>query len=79
MSEDRTAKFFYGYVVVAAALLIMVISTGALYSFGVFFKPVLTEFGLHPENSQSLNFLPSRSPIFCLTSLMVSLEIARAR
>ena len=42
---SRTPKFFYGYVVVAAALLIMMLSTGALYSFGVFFKPVLTEFG----------------------------------
>ncbi|MFC1912993.1 MFS transporter [Chloroflexota bacterium] len=44
-AEDRKHRFFYGYVVVAAALLIMMISTGALYSFGVFFKPVLTEFG----------------------------------
>jgi len=42
---SRKPRFFYGYVVVAAALLIMAISTGALYSFGVFFKPVLTEFG----------------------------------
>jgi MFS family permease len=42
---DRKSKFFYGYVVVAAALLIMVISIGALYSFGIFLKPVLTEFG----------------------------------
>ncbi len=30
---------------VVAALLVMMIATGALYSFGVFFKPVLTEFG----------------------------------
>ena len=45
MSVDRKPSFFYGYIVVAAALLTMVITTGALYSFGVFFKPVLTEFG----------------------------------
>lgn len=38
-------RFFYGYVIVVAALLSMLISIGALYSFGVFFKPVLTEFG----------------------------------
>ncbi len=37
--------FFYGYIVVAAALCITVASWGMYYAFGVFFKPVLTEFG----------------------------------
>ncbi len=37
--------FFYGYIVVAVALCIMTISFGTRFSFGIFFSPVLTEFG----------------------------------
>jgi MFS family permease len=36
---------FYGYIVVGASLLIMSIMWGGYYAFGVFFKPVLNEFG----------------------------------
>jgi MFS family permease len=45
MSEKRQPKFFYGYIVVIAGFLILVSMYGTLYSFGVFFKPVLSEFG----------------------------------
>jgi MFS family permease len=45
MSEKREPKFFYGYLVVLAGFLILVLMYGTLYSFGVFFKPVLMEFG----------------------------------
>ncbi len=45
MIENRQPKFFYGYIVVAAALLIVIIAHGAQYTFGIFFKPILTEFG----------------------------------
>jgi len=38
-------KFFYGYSIVLAGFLILTIIGGALYTFGVFFKPLLTEFG----------------------------------
>jgi len=38
-------RFFYGYVVVAACFLIMVVMHGAYNSFGVFFTPLETEFG----------------------------------
>ncbi len=38
-------KFFYGYVVVALAFLIMVITGGTMYTFGVFFKPLADGFG----------------------------------
>ena len=44
----RTAprpNFFYGYVIVAAALLMAIVMWGARFSFGVFFSPVLEEFG----------------------------------
>jgi len=38
-------RFSYSYVVVAAALCIMVVSFGTRVAFGVFFKPMLTDFG----------------------------------
>ena len=45
MTGDKPPKFFYGYIVALAAFLIMVIAYGTFYCFGVFFKPVLIEFG----------------------------------
>jgi len=36
---------FYGYVVVMAAFFIMVLMWGVLFTFGVFFKPMLTDLG----------------------------------
>ena len=45
MIENRQSKFFYGYVVVLATFGIMVMAGGIWVSFGVFFKPMLTEFG----------------------------------
>ena len=44
-SSDINPGVFYGYTVVVAAFCIMVASWGTGYAFGVFFKPVLTEFG----------------------------------
>jgi len=43
--SDNKPGIFYGYIVVMAAALIMIAVYGVHYSFGVFFKPVLTEFG----------------------------------
>ena len=45
MPTNRKPKFFYGYVVVALAFLIMVITGGTMYTFGVFFKPLADGFG----------------------------------
>ena len=45
MISNGERKFFYGYVVVLAAFLILVMTWGTIYCFGVFFKPVLIEFG----------------------------------
>ncbi len=45
MTEDRRPGRFYGYILVAAAFFIMVVMWGTLYSFGVFFNPMLNEFG----------------------------------
>ncbi len=44
-TERIKIGFFYGYVVVLAAFLVMVIMWGMLSSFGVFLKPLSTEFG----------------------------------
>ncbi len=38
-------RFFYGYIVVVVAFLIMVVSWGPYSVFGIFFNPLLTEFG----------------------------------
>jgi len=42
---EKTPRLFYGYVIVAAALLIDMIMAGVHFTFGVFFKPVSSEFG----------------------------------
>ena len=41
----KKPSFFYGYIIVGAAFFIMVLMYGTFFSFVVFFKPVLTEFG----------------------------------
>ena len=38
-------KFFYGYAIVASAFITMSVVWGTVQSFGLFFKPVLNEFG----------------------------------
>ena len=45
MSENKSPRFFYGYVVAAAAFFIMVVMWGAIYTFGVFLKPLSADFG----------------------------------
>ena len=44
-NEKKQPRFFYGYLIVIAAFLIFFICGGSQYSFSVFFKPVLNEFG----------------------------------
>ncbi len=43
--NDAHTSFFYGYVIVFACFVIMVLTFGINYSFGIFFKPLLAEFG----------------------------------
>ncbi len=45
MKQHRQPKIFYGYVIIGAASVIMIALWGIYYSFGVFFKPMLDEFG----------------------------------
>ena len=42
--RKTTPRFFYGYIVVIASFIIMVVTWGLYNVFGVFFKPLLTEF-----------------------------------
>jgi len=44
-SEQGRSGFFYGYVIVGLAFMIMFVLWGAFYAFGIFFKPILKEFG----------------------------------
>ena len=44
-NEKKQSRFFYGYLIVISAFLIFFISGGSQYSFSVFFKPILNEFG----------------------------------
>lgn len=44
-SPDAKTGFFYGYIVVVIALFILVVTFGTRFAFGVFFKPMLVEFG----------------------------------
>ena len=43
--EVSKPRFFYGWIVVIAAGCVILIMYGTLLTFGIFFKPVLTEFG----------------------------------
>ncbi len=44
---NRTGKtgFYYGYIIVIAAFLTIALGWGTYYSFGIFFEPLLAEFG----------------------------------
>lgn len=44
LTADKS-RFFYGWVVVLAGLVIWILSVGHYYTFGVFFKPVSADFG----------------------------------
>jgi len=44
-AEDKKPGVFYGYIVVLAAFVIMMLTLGINYTFGVFFEPLLAEFG----------------------------------
>ena len=43
--NSKKPKFFYGYVVVAAAFVVMTLAWGSNRTFGVFVEPMLKEFG----------------------------------
>ena len=44
-ADLRSGESAYGYVIVVSAFLLMAVIWMAFYSFGIFFKPVLKEFG----------------------------------
>ncbi len=44
-SPGAKPRFFYGYIVVIAAFFFIMVMQGTYIAFGVFFKPVLTDFG----------------------------------
>lgn len=44
-TKNNKPRFFYGYIIVIAAFLVFVSMYGSYFSYGVFLKPVLAEFG----------------------------------
>jgi MFS family permease len=44
-SNSADNRLFYGYIVIIAAFFIMLVTTGTRYAFGVFFKPMIADFG----------------------------------
>lgn len=42
---SKKPRFFYGYIIVLVSFCIMLAVVGTFYSFGVFFEPILVEFG----------------------------------
>jgi len=45
ITKTKKHGFFYGYIIVLSSFLILMIAWGAQYSFGIFFKPMLRDFG----------------------------------
>ncbi|MFC2033506.1 MFS transporter [Chloroflexota bacterium] len=45
LAASGKPRIFYGYIIVAAGLIIMLVIQGAFTSFGVFFNPIISEFG----------------------------------
>ncbi len=69
MVESVKPKFFYGYIVVLAAFVIMVVMWGGIYSFGVFFTPLLTEFGwTRAETSGAYSLFMVLHGLFCIVT-----------
>lgn len=46
----KRPKYFYGYNIVASSFFIQALGIGTMLTFGVFFKPILTEFGWSRAN-----------------------------
>jgi hypothetical protein len=44
-ADTGKKKLFYGFIVVAACFVVMIMVYGLNYSFGIFFKPVAADFG----------------------------------
>jgi len=44
-NKNKTTGIFYGYIILAACFFIMMLVYGSQYCFGVFFKPMIADFG----------------------------------
>jgi MFS transporter, OFA family, oxalate/formate antiporter len=45
LQEKKENRFFYGWIIAGISSLLMVVCFGVQYSFGIFFKPLIAEFG----------------------------------
>ena len=44
-STTKKPGFYYGYIIIMVSVIVMMLTFGVNYTFGVFFKPLLAEFG----------------------------------
>ena len=80
MSPQKTrykSKIFYGWYIVAAAFIILFFNSGARFSFGVIFKPMIAEFGWSRSLISSAYFLHILSHRFCHVGDQPSARTAR--
>ena len=59
-AENKKPRLFYGYAMVALGFILLMVGYGSIGSYGVFFKPLLLEFGwtrAMTSGALSLNFL----------------------
>jgi MFS family permease len=45
LQEKKEPRFYYGWVIAGISSLLMIVCFGVQYSFGIFFKPLIAEFG----------------------------------
>jgi MFS family permease len=65
----QKSKIFYGWYIVAAACIILFFNSGARFSFGVMFKPMIAEFGWNRSLISSAFFL--HMTVFALSLTVV--------
>ena len=52
LHTSKKIAFFYGYVVVFASLIIIMLTFGINYTFGVFLGPLTGEYGSRPQGGE---------------------------
>ena len=68
MSESRDSRLFYGWVILFACVLISFVF-GFFYNFGVFFKPLQSEFGWSRALTSTLSSVSTI--VYCIAAVLV--------
>ncbi len=78
-SPEAPTGFYYGYIIVLSAFIIAVIGEGLLFTFGVFFDPMLREFGWTRAATSGVISLGSliKLPVFIIAGKLTDRAGAR--